>query len=270
MPNSLTRAAPGYRALVVVPTYNEHDNIVKLIPDIVRYPSFDVLVVDDGSPDGTADAVREAQRVYRERVHLIERSGKQGLGTAYLTGFRWALQRNYTHIVEMDADYSHHPAVLPRLLAASRNSDLVLGSRYVRGGRTVDWPWRRKLVSRAGSAYARTVLGVEVRDLTGGFKCFRRHVLERIDLDSVSATGYAFQIELTYRALKRGFRVVEIPITFADRRFGQSKMSRSIITEAILSVPLLRFGRAERQRVAPRNRPLSPQPVTLRSRRGGE
>ena len=257
------------RAIVVVPTYNECDNIVQLIPDILRYPDFDVLVVDDGSPDGTAAEVRAAQAEHAGRLHLLERDAKLGLGTAYIAGFNWALQRNYTHIIEMDADFSHHPAALPRLLAASRNADVVLGSRYVRGGRTVNWPLHRKVISRAGSAYARRVLGVNVRDLTGGFKCFRRHVLELMDLENVSATGYAFQIELTYRAIQRGFRVVEIPITFADRRIGESKMSRAIVVEAMLSVPRLRFRPADRRAVQPA-RPLAPQTAGGQPRRVGD
>jgi dolichol-phosphate mannosyltransferase len=260
----------GPRAVVVVPTYNECDNIDRLIPAILRYPEFDLLVVDDGSPDGTALRVRDAQTHYPERLHLIERDGKLGLGTAYITGFTWALERNYTHIIEMDADFSHHPAALPRLLAASRNADLVLGSRYVRGGRTVNWPWHRKLISRAGSTYARLMLGVNVRDLTGGFKCFRRHVLELIDLDSVSATGYAFQIELTFRTLQRGFRVVEIPITFADRCAGESKMSRAIVTEAMLKVPRLRFQRPTRRRPVQPARPLAPRAIGAQPRRVGD
>ena len=256
------------RAVVVVPTYNERENVARLIPEVLRYPEFDLLVVDDGSPDGTAGEVRSAQQraEHAGRLHLIERESKLGLGTAYVAGFKWALQRNYTHIIEMDADFSHHPAALPRLLAASRNADLVLGSRYVRGGRTVDWSWRRKLISRAGSAYARLMLNVDVRDLTGGFKCFRRHVLELIDLESVSATGYAFQIELTYRTIQRGLRVVEIPITFADRRVGESKMSRAIVTEAMLRVPLLRLGPAQRPARAP-GRAFAPQTAVARPRR---
>ncbi|MDQ3547841.1 MAG: polyprenol monophosphomannose synthase, partial [Chloroflexota bacterium] len=212
------------RALVIMPTYCERRNVLRIVPEIVEQPGIDVLVVDDGSPDGTAIAVRELATAYPERVHLIERESKLGLGTAYLRGFQWALARDYTHIIEMDADYSHHPATLPRLIQASRHADLVIGSRYVPGGRTVNWPFYRKLISRGGSLYARSLLNLPVRDLTSGFKCFRRFVLESIDLDSVDSTGYAFQIDLTYRAVNRGFRIAEIPITFAERVHRQSKM----------------------------------------------
>ncbi len=234
-------ASVPVRALVVMPTFCESMNVGQIIPAILAHEGIDVLVVDDGSPDGTADAVRSLAAAYPCRVHLIEREGKLGLGTAYLTGFRWALAREYTHIIEMDADYSHHPASLPRLLHASRYADLVIGSRYIPGGRTVNWPAHRKLISRGGSLYARSLLNLPVRDLTGGFKCFRRYVLESIDLESVNSTGYAFQIELTYRAAKRGFRVAEIPITFAERLHGKSKMDRSIFFEAILCVLRLRL-----------------------------
>lgn len=229
------------RPLVIVPTYRERENVDLIIPAILSHDEIDVLVVDDGSPDGTADAVRALAGQCPGRIHLIERDGKLGLGTAYLTGFRWALAREYTHIIEMDADFSHHPATLPRLLQASRYADLVIGSRYVPGGRTVNWSAGRKLISRGGSLYARGLLNLPVRDLTGGFKCFRRFVLESIDLDSVDSTGYAFQIELTYRAAHRGFRIAEIPITFAERRFGQSKMDAAIVTEAVLRVLQLRL-----------------------------
>lgn len=229
------------RALVILPTYCERRNVGQLIPAILAHDGIDVLVVDDGSPDGTARAVRELATLYPERVHLIERDGKRGLGTAYLTGFRWALARDYSHVIEMDADFSHHPATLPRLLQASRHADLVLGSRYVPGGRTVNWPGYRKLISRVGSLYARSLLSLPVRDLTGGFKCFHRFVLESIDLDTIDSTGYAFQIESTYRAANRGFRIAEIPITFAERRHGQSKMDSAIVLEAILCVVRLRL-----------------------------
>lgn len=247
------------RALVVMPTYCERENVAEIIPAILVNEGIDVLVVDDGSPDGTADTVRALAAVHRGRVHLIEREGKLGLGTAYLTGFRWALARDYTHIVEMDADYSHHPATLPRLLQASRYADLVIGSRYIPGGRTVNWPVLRKLISRGGSLYARSVLNLPVRDLTGGFKCFRRYVLESIDLDSVKSTGYAFQIELTYRAANRGFRIAEIPITFAERQYGVSKMDHSIVFEAVRCVLRLRLSPP---------RPGRPVPMPTRSTGG--
>ncbi len=238
------RLSPGVsasRPLVVMPTYNEHDNIEEILPQIMHYRPFHVLVVDDSSSDGTADAVREAMRAYPGRIHLIEREGKLGLGTAYIAGFRWALARDYTHIFEMDADFSHHPAALPRMLQASRHADLVIGSRYVPGGRTVNWSPIRKLISRGGSLYARTILDLPVRDLTGGFKCFRRHVLDSIDLGSIESTGYAFQIELTYRAALSGHRIAEIPITFAERLHGASKMSSTIFFEAMYRVLQLRW-----------------------------
>jgi dolichol-phosphate mannosyltransferase len=207
----------------------------------MQHPGFELLIVDDGSPDGTASVVRELAALYPGRVHLIEREGKLGIGKAYIAGFTWALDRDYTHILEMDADFSHHPSTLPRLLQASRHADLVIGSRYIPGGRTVNWPQVRKLISRGGSLYARTVLGVPIRDLTGGFKCFRRHVLESIDFSSVSSTGYAFQIELTWRAAQLGYHIVEVPITFAERERGESKMSAGIVAEAMLRVLQLRL-----------------------------
>jgi dolichol-phosphate mannosyltransferase len=244
------------RALVVMPTYCERDNVGRIVPAILANEGVDVLIVDDGSPDGTAEVVRSLQAAHSGRVHLIERESKQGLGTAYLAGFRWALSRDYTHIIEMDADFSHHPASLPRLLQASRYADLVIGSRYIPGGRTVGWPIHRKLISLGGSIYARTLLNLPVRDLTGGFKCFRRYVLESLDLDSVNSTGYAFQIELTYRAANRGFRIAEIPITFAERVHGKSKMDRSIVLEAIRCVARLRLDQA---------RPAAPIAMPYRS-----
>ncbi len=233
------------RAVAVLPTYNERDNLTELIPIILEDPRFDVLVVDDNSPDGTADAVEALKSDFPGRVNLIRRAGKLGLGTAYLEGFRWALAREFDLICEMDADFSHDPHVLPRLADATGNADLVLGSRYIPGGKTVNWSTARRVLSRGGSTYARTVLGLDYRDLTGGFKCFRRQVLESIDLDSVDSTGYAFQIEMTYRAHLAGFRVIEVPITFHERRAGCSKMSSSIVTEALFRVWLMRLPRRE-------------------------
>lgn len=238
------RQEPGItavRALVIIPTYCEVENLVELLPQVLEHPGVEVLVVDDNSPDGTAAFVRAFAARVPGRVHLLQREAKLGLGTAYVAGFRWALQRTFTHVIQMDADFSHHPATIQRLLQAARTSDLVLGSRYVTGGRTVNWPLARKVLSRGGSLYARTVLSLPVRDLTGGFKCFRRSVLETIDLDDIGATGYAFQIELTYRAALLGYRITEIPITFAEREHGTSKMDGSIITEALLRVWALRF-----------------------------
>ena len=229
------------RACVVLPTYNEIDNLPQIVPFILAAArELDVLVVDDNSPDGTG-AVADRLAQESPRVRVLHRPRKEGLGRAYLAGFEVALRAGYGRILEMDADFSHDPARLPALLAASRESDLVLGSRYVEGGGTVNWGIARQLLSKGGSLYARTILGLPIRDLTGGFKCFRREVLERLDLPSVRSTGYAFQIELTYRAIKRGFRVVEVPITFVDRRVGKSKMSRAIVAEALWKVWKIRF-----------------------------
>ena len=229
------------KPLVIIPTFNESENLPRLLDRVAEaLPQGDVLVVDDNSPDGTGRLADERASA-DARVHVLHRAGKEGLGKAYLAGFRWALERDYTHIFEMDADFSHDPAMLPVFLAAAARADLVLGSRWVAGGGTVDWPLSRQLISRAGSLYARTILGVGVRDLTGGFKCFNRRVLEAIDLDTVQTRGYGFQIELTYRATTRGFTVVEVPIRFADRVAGQSKMSARIMAEAFTMVWKLRY-----------------------------
>jgi len=221
------------RALVCLPTYNEQDNVVPMTEAILAAtPDVDVLVIDDNSPDGTgrlADGIAARE----PRVKVLHRAGKEGLGKAYLAGFEWALGHGYELILEMDADFSHDPKYLPGMLEAARSADLVLGSRNIPGGGTVNWGVGRKIISRGGSFYARTILGIPVRDLTGGFKCFRRKVLESIDLPTVECSGYAFQIELTFRALRRGFRVVEFPIVFVDRRVGQSKMSKRIVLEAL-------------------------------------
>jgi dolichol-phosphate mannosyltransferase len=229
---------------VVLPTYNEATNIERLVTAVrAKLPaSAQILIVDDNSPDGTGEI---AARLAEEdgAVHFLHRPAKEGLGPAYIAGFREALAGRAGLIVEMDADFSHDPAYLPRLLAAAERTDLVIGSRYVPGGGVSDWGGVRRGVSRGGSAYARFVLGVGVRDLTGGFKCFRREVLEAIDLDSVRSLGYAFQVEMTYRAIELGFDVAEVPIVFRDRQAGASKMSRSIVAEAIWRVPMLRFGR---------------------------
>jgi dolichol-phosphate mannosyltransferase len=229
-------------ALVCIPTYNERENVEGICRAVLAAePRVDVLVVDDNSPDGTgrlADEIAAGEK----RVKVLHREAKQGLGRAYLHAFRWALEAGYSYVIEMDADFSHHPRYLPMLLdEAMRGADLVLGSRYVDGGGTLNWGAARRFVSRGGSLYARTILGIDVRDLTGGFKCFNRRVLESLDLEQVHSTGYAFQIELTYRALKKGFRVKELPIVFEDRRVGQSKMSRKIFVEALAMVWKLRL-----------------------------
>jgi dolichol-phosphate mannosyltransferase len=230
---------PG--AWLILPTYNEAENIEPMVRAArAQLGEGDrILVVDDNSPDGTGQiADRLAEEI--EGVEVLHRPGKAGLGRAYLAGFRRALDGGAELLLEMDSDFSHDPADVPRLIAAAQDADLVLGSRYVPGGKVVDWGLVRKLVSRGGSWYARTVLGVGVRDLTGGFKCFRRSVLESLDLESVHADGYGFQIELTYRAIKAGFSVLEVPIVFRDRRVGQSKMNARIALEAVWKVPALR------------------------------
>jgi dolichol-phosphate mannosyltransferase len=242
--------APSDRVLVIVPTYNERENLEAIVAAVHEHlPEADLLVVDDGSPDGTG-ALAEQLAARDPRVAVLHREKKQGLGTAYVAGFRRALGSDYEYVFEMDCDFSHDPKYLPVLLAAARGgADLVLGSRYVAGGGTVNWGPMRKLISRGGSLYARTILGVPVRDLTGGFKCFRRRVLEAIDLSTVSAQGYGFQIEMTYRAIKLGFRVEEVPIVFVDRRVGQSKMSKKIFVEALTLVWRLRLAGARRVQV---------------------
>jgi len=232
----------GERALVIIPTYNERENITRII-DLVLYqdPSIDVLIIDDGSPDGTGQLADEIAAV-NPRVNVIHRPSKMGLGTAYLAGFKWALQRSYAYILEMDADFSHDPAHLPQFLTSIQDADLVLGSRYREGRVTVvNWPVARLLLSYFANVYARVVTGLQLYDATGGFKCFRRSVLEAINLDDVRSNGYAFQIEMSFRAWRRGFRIVEIPIVFVDRTEGVSKMSKRIVREAIWMVWRLRF-----------------------------
>src|SRR3954467_2601627 len=232
-------------AVLCLPTYDERENLARMVDalETVRAAEddLDVLVIDDGSPDGTGQIADELA-LTRPWLHVLHRNAKEGLGRAYLDGFRWALARDYEFVLEMDCDFSHDPRAVPSLLApAPAGADLVLGSRYCPGGRVENWGRARRLISTAGCQYARTLLGVQVRDLTGGFKCFRRGVLEAIQLDAVDAQGYQFQIEMTYRALLLGFDVVEVPITFADRMAGGSKMSRSIVFEAMRRVPLLRL-----------------------------
>jgi dolichol-phosphate mannosyltransferase len=243
------------RAVICLPTYDERENLAPIIAAIhAVVPAVDVLVVDDNSPDGTGRLADELA-ARDPRVKVLHRAAKQGLGRAYLAAFAWALEHGYELVLEMDADFSHDPRHLPALLAAARDADLVLGSRYVPGGGTVNWGLGRRIVSRGGSLYARTILGVGVRDLTGGFKCFRREVLEALELATVECSGYAFQIELTFRALRRGFRVVEVPIVFADRRVGHSKMSRRIVVEAMRKVWSMRFSRFAREARVPGSRP---------------
>jgi len=227
---------------VCLPTYNERENLEAMVDRLGEVLGADgvVLVVDDDSPDGTGE-IADRLAADRVSVHVLHRPRKEGLGPAYLDGFRRALELGADLILEMDCDFSHDPADVPRLVAAAEDADLVLGSRYVPGGGTRNWGALRRLISRGGSLYAQLLLGVPIRDLTGGFKCYRRAVLEAIDLDAIHSKGYAFQIETTYRALRAGFRVVEVPIVFVDREVGGSKMSNSIVLEAVWKVPALRL-----------------------------
>jgi dolichol-phosphate mannosyltransferase len=230
------------RALVIIPTYNERENITRIVPLVLgQDPRIDVLVIDDASPDRTGEA---ADRLAAEngRVHVMHRAGKLGLGTAYIAGFRWGIERGYAYLFEMDADFSHDPSHLPEFLAGISDYDVVLGSRYL-GGRitVVNWPVTRLLLSYAANIYARVVTGVPVADVTGGFRCYRREVLEAIALERVGSEGYAFQIEMSLRTWRRGFRIGEIPIVFVDRTAGESKMSKRIIWEAVWRVWKLRF-----------------------------
>jgi dolichol-phosphate mannosyltransferase len=238
----------GERALVVIPTYNEVGNLAPLVGQVLAQdPRLDILVVDDGSPDGTG-ALADTLAAKEPRMQVLHREGKLGLGTAYIKGFRWALERGYDYVFEMDADFSHDPAHLKEFLKAVVEADLVVGSRYL-GGRVtvVNWPMGRLLLSYCANIYARWITGLHIWDLTGGFKCFRRRVLEGIDLSRVRSNGYGFQIEMSVRAWRKGFTLKEIPIVFVDRTEGQSKMNRAIVREAVWLVPRLRlmawFGR---------------------------
>jgi dolichol-phosphate mannosyltransferase len=223
-------------ALVVIPTFNEADNIEAILKAVTTsVPGASVLVVDDGSPDGTGELVEKAADA-DPRVHLLRGEAKLGLGHAYVTGFTWGLENGYQLFVEMDADFSHDPGAIPDLLSAATEADVVVGSRYIPGGGVVGWSKRRHLLSRAGNVYARLALGFAVKDATGGFRCYRREVLEAVDLAGVRSNGYAFQIDMTYRAWRLGFRLAEVPITFRERELGTSKMSGSIVREALLAV----------------------------------
>ena len=232
------------KKLVIIPTYNEIENIAKIIAAVFAIPGgYHILVIDDGSPDGTAAAVKALQAAHPDRLFLVERSGKLGLGTAYVTGFKWALERDYDYVFEMDADFSHDPADLPRLLAACTEggADMSVGSRYCDGINVVNWPMGRILMSYCASIYVRSILGFRIYDSTAGFVCYSRRVLETLDLDAVRMKGYGFQIELKYTAHKLGFRIAEVPVIFVNRKEGTSKMSGSIFGEAFWGVLALRF-----------------------------
>jgi len=229
------------KTLVIIPTYNEQENIDRIVDAVLaQSEEIDILIVDDNSPDGTALLVKKLQK-NNPRIHLIERHNKMGLGTAYVAGFKYAIQKRYDYIFEMDADFSHDPQEIPHFLEAIRENDLVLGSRYAQGVTIVNWPLKRLILSYSANVYTRLVTGLPFKDNTGGFKCIRREVLEAIDLDKINSGGYAFQIEMTYKAWKKGFRITEIPIIFVDRVEGTSKMSKKIIREAIWIVWKLRL-----------------------------
>ncbi len=231
------------KKLVIIPTYNEIENMKQLLPILMKLDSqFDVLVVDDNSPDGTATFVEKFSRASLEnsRVNILNRPQKQGLGKAYIAGFKWGLEKKYDVLTEMDADFSHAPEHLVQILKAIESTDVVIGSRYVAGGGTVNWSLFRKIISRGGSLYSRLILGYPINDWTGGFNSWKKEVLEKIDLDTIKSNGYSFQIELKYKALKNNFKVLEIPIIFEDRRVGQSKMSLKIVLEAFYKVWMIR------------------------------
>ena len=231
-------------SLVIIPTYNEKENVVKMLETVMalEYP-FDVLIVDDGSPDGTAQLVKKTAEKFPERIHLLERKGKLGLGTAYIAGFKWALARSYDYIFEMDCDFSHNPNDLIRLRipCAEGGAGVAVGSRYVKGGGVVNWPFLRRFISRGASIYVNMILWLGVKDSTAGFVAYRREVLETIDLDAVRFIGYAFQIEMKFRAKRLGYRISEVPVSFCDRVLGTSKMSLDIFNEAFLGVLKMRF-----------------------------
>ncbi|MFD2415280.1 polyprenol monophosphomannose synthase [Amycolatopsis pigmentata] len=229
-------AQPIDPVLVVIPTYNERENLTPILERLHKaLPDVNALVVDDGSPDGTGE-LADKLAADNPHIHVLHRTEKAGLGAAYVAGFRWGLERDYATIVEMDADGSHAPEDLPRMLDALSDADLVLGSRYVPGGSVVNWPKRRELLSRAANLYSRLALGMKIREYTAGFRAYRRQVLEKLELDEIASRGYCFQIDLAWRTARAGFDVVEVPITFTEREFGESKMSGSVIREAMLRV----------------------------------
>ncbi len=244
-------------SLVIIPTYNEKENIERILRKVFSFSHpFHILVVDDGSPDGTANIVKHLQSEFTEQLHLLERKGKLGLGTAYIAGFRYAIEKGYAFVFEMDADFSHNPEDLIRLREAcvSGGGDFAIGSRYTRGGKVENWPWNRILMSYFASVYVNAILWMGIRDCTAGFKCYKREVLETIDLGSIEFVGYAFQIEMKYKAQRLGFKGVEVPVTFIDRQYGESKMSMSIFKEALVGVLRMRFMRVRRAKTAPKLR----------------
>jgi dolichol-phosphate mannosyltransferase len=229
------------KTLIIIPTYNEKENIEKIILQVLaKHESIDVLIVDDGSPDGTGQ-IADSLSKQNNRIFVIHRKNKSGLGTAYVAGFKYAIEKKYDYVFEMDADFSHDPKYIPDFLNAIKEADLIIGSRYISGVNVINWPITRLLLSYYANVYSRIVTGLPVKDATGGFKCFRREVLEAIDLDKVKSNGYSFQIEMSFRAWKKGFRIKEISIVFEDRRLGQSKMSKKIVREAIWMVWRLKF-----------------------------
>jgi dolichol-phosphate mannosyltransferase len=238
---ALSKIMSDQKSLVIIPTFNELENLPKLIPAVLSQDeNIHILIVDDGSPDGTGKYVNEEMK-NNDRIHLLEREKKMGLGTAYLTGFKYALRNNYDFVFEMDADFSHDPNELKNFLLAIKENDLVLGSRYINGVRVLNWPMARLLLSFFASVYTRIITGMPIKDATGGFKCFRKKVLQAIDLDKVKSNGYSFQIEMTFKAYSKGFRIKEIPIIFSDRVKGKSKMSKKIVREAVTMVWKLRL-----------------------------
>ncbi len=233
------------KALVIIPTYNEADNIRQIVGAVFSLDrNYHVLIVDDGSPDGTGNIVQDLQREHPDDLHLMQRQGKNGLGTAYIAAFRWALERDFTHVFEMDADFSHDPKDLPRLLEACTedHTDMAIGSRYIKGVNVVNWPMSRVLLSYFASKYVRLVTGLPIADSTAGFKCYRREVLETIDLGTIRFVGYAFQIEMKFTAWKCGFKIAEVPVIFTERKYGESKMNRGIFTEAVFGVISMKIG----------------------------
>ncbi len=230
------------KTLVIIPTYNEAENIGKIVREVfVSLPQTDVLIIDDNSPDGTG-GMADGLAAELPAVHVVHRPGKMGMGNAYNRGFRYAMEHGYDVVFEMDADFSHKPSDLPRLLDALKDNGLVIGSRYVDGGGTVNWGLVRKLISRAGNLYARTVLGMDVRDITAGFRCYSVEALKKVDLDKVKSDGYGFQVEMAYRVGQAGYSIEEVPIIFEDRRAGRSKMSKDIVVEAFVRVLMMRLG----------------------------